>query len=50
MHKLTDTATLSGPALREKELQIFRQRVLKYKLNQMAANRGLVNKFTLKDI
>lgn len=39
----------SAEAVREKELQIFRRRVLTYGLKEYAANRGLRNKFKLKD-
>lgn len=43
-------AVLSEEGLRAKELEIFRRRVKVYNLKLMAANRGLVNKFTLNDI
>jgi len=36
-------------AVREKELQIFRRRVRTYGLKGYAANRGLRNKFKIKD-
>lgn len=36
-------------AVREKELQIFKRRVKTYGLKEYAANRGLRNKFKLKD-
>lgn len=36
-------------AILEKELQIFKRRVKTYGLKEYAANRGLRNKFKLKD-
>lgn len=47
---LINNTDLSDEELRARELEIFRRRVKTYNLKLMAANRGLVNKFTLDDI